>query len=145
MRELYRRIAIHGAMTAIVLAIIGFMLAELASMWLAGSPGVRMTNGEPIAATDADGAIADTLRSRLPLFLAAWGFAFVAVGEIVLHWWRRGRRKTTPQVAKPDEAERLLEEILSQVESQKPRSNPDDGTTNGDAAQPRTHRSGSPV
>jgi hypothetical protein len=118
MRELLRRIAIHGALTSAVLGIIGFMLAELASLWLAGSPGIRTTNGEPVVSTDADGAVSATLRARLPLFLAVWGFAFVAVGEMFVHWWR-SRRVVVTQPAKPDEAERLLEEILKQVESQK--------------------------
>jgi hypothetical protein len=116
MRDVLRRIALHGGLTAIVLAIVGFMLAELATIWLAGSPGVRMSTGEPVAGTDVDDAVGARLRTRIPLLMAAWGFAFVAVGELVLHWWR-GRK---PVVVKPpelDPAEKLLEELLSQVES----------------------------
>lgn len=119
MREVCRRIAIHGGLAALVLGIIGFMLAELASIWLAGSPGVRTTTGAPVEGADADGSVADSLRARMPLVLAVWGFAFVAVGEVLLHLWR-SRRKPVAPPAKPDEAEKLLEEILSQVESQKP-------------------------
>ena len=119
MREVLRRIAIHGGLAALVLGIIGFMLAELASIWLAGSPGVRTTTGAPVEGTDTEGSVAAALRARMPLVLSVWGFVFVAVGELALHVWR-GRRKPVALPAKPDEAEKLLEELLCQVESQKP-------------------------
>ena len=93
MRDVLRRIAIHGGLTAIVLGIVGFMFAELASIWLSGSPGTRTTTGEPIETTDSDGAVSSALRGRVPLMMAMWGFAFVAVCELVLHWWRSKRNK----------------------------------------------------
>lgn len=119
MREVLRRIAIHGGLCALILAIIGFMLAELASIWLAGSPGFRTTTGAPVENVDSSGEVAATLRTRMPLLLSVWGFAFVAVGELFL-FLLRSRRKPVVVPAKPDEAEKLLEEILSQVESQRP-------------------------
>lgn len=116
MRDLCYRIALHGGLTAFALGIIGIMYAELASIWLAGSPGIRTQTGAPIPTTDTDGSVAAELRARVPLTMAVLGFAFVAIGEILLHLWRR-RRKPPAAPAPVDDAERLLEEILSQVES----------------------------
>lgn len=137
MRELFYRIAIHGGLTAFVLGIVGIMFAELASIWLAGSPGIRTNTGEPIAGTDADGSVAEVLRARVPLLMAAWGFAFVAIGELVVHLWRRRSRSANP-APPPDEAERLLEEILSQVESKQKAE-----ATAGDAELASTESAGS--
>ena len=119
MRDVFRRIAIHGGLTALVLGIVGFMLAELATIWLAGSPGVRTTTGEPVAGTDPNDMVGATLRSRVPLVLAAWGFVFVAVGELLLHWRRSRRKLLAAKPAEPDPAEKLLEELLSLVEAQR--------------------------
>jgi hypothetical protein len=111
MRPVLRRVAVHGALTAFVLGVVGLMLAELATIWLAGSAGTRTATGAPVAA-DAGGNMAAQVRSRVPLLMAVWGFGFVAVGEVVLHH-RRSRRPAAP----PDPAEKLLEEILAQVEA----------------------------
>jgi hypothetical protein len=116
MREVFRRIALHGALTAVVLGILGFMFAELASLWLVGSPGVRSATGAAVEGTDTQGAIGANLRARVPLLMAVWGFAFIVVGELVLHWWR-SRRKPVAAPAQPDEAEKLLEELLAQAEA----------------------------
>jgi hypothetical protein len=117
MREVLRRIAIHGALTAIILGIVGFMFAELASIWLSGSPGTRAKTGDPIESTDREGTVSTELRDRVPIMMAVWGFAFVAACELFLHWLRARRKKTPVAPPPPDEAEKLLEEILSQVES----------------------------
>jgi hypothetical protein len=117
MREVLRRIAFHGGLTAIVLGIVGFMFAELASIWLSGSPGTREKTGDPIESTDRDGTVSTELRERVPLMMAMWGFAFVAVCELGLHWVRSRRKKAPAAPPPPDEAEKLLEELLRQVES----------------------------
>jgi hypothetical protein len=119
MRDVYRRIALHGALTAIVLGILGFMLAELASIWLAGSPGTRSATGAPVEGTDTQGAVGANLRARVPLLMAAWGFGFVAVGELLLHWWRSRRKPVAAKPPEPDPAEKLLEELLAQAEAQR--------------------------
>ena len=114
MRGVLRRIAIQGALSAIVLGIIGFMLAELASIWLAGSPGVRTTTGAPVEGTDSGGEVAAALRARMPLALAVWGFA-LSVGELVTPVARSP--ETCRPTRKPDEAEKLLENYQSDSEA----------------------------
>ncbi len=121
MKPVFRRIAWNGILTAIVLGIIGYFLAQLATMWLVASPGVRDATGDAIGATDQDGSLAKSIQYRIPLLMAVWGFAFVAVGELVLYLWR-GEPKPKPSRLhqEPDEAEKLLEELLNQVESRAP-------------------------
>jgi hypothetical protein len=120
MKQVLRRIAIQGAVTALILGIVGFMLAELASIWLAGSPGTRTATGEAMDSTDVNGAISSNLRQRLPLTMAILGFAFVAIGELVLHLWRSRKPVPPPEptAPQPDPAEKLLEEILAKVEAE---------------------------
>ena len=134
MRDVLRRIAIHGGLTALFLGMLGFMFAELASIWLSGSPGVRMGTGEPIASTDTEGAVSSSLRSRVPFLMAVWGFVFIAIAELVVHWWR-ARREPPAAPPQPDEAEKLLEELLSQVESKA--ANPQE--PNAAETQPTAH------
>lgn len=134
MRDVLRRIAIHGGLTALFLGMLGFMFAELASIWLSGSPGVRVGTGEPIASTDTEGAVSSSLRSRVPFLMAVWGFLFIAAAELVVHGCR-GRRKPPAPPPQPDEAEKLLEELLSQVES-KAASAPEPEAVRPDAEAP---------
>jgi hypothetical protein len=137
MKPLLQRIAINGGLAALVGGIIGFMIAELASIWLAGSPGVRTATGEPVAGTDTDGSVATTLRTRMPLTMAVWGFVLVAVGELVLDWWRGRRRRVTKpaEPAQPD-AEKLLEELLKQAEAaSRQEATGDSGQETGDRGQ----------
>jgi len=95
MKPVLRRIALHGGLTALLMGVVGFMLAELASIWLASSPGQRVATGGMVEAPDADGTMAAELRQRVPLVMAAWGFGLVAVGELGSYLWRR-RREPTP-------------------------------------------------
>lgn len=111
MRRLLIRIAINGGLTALILAGIGLLYAELAGAWLTSA---RARNSE------SDIQLTETLRWRVPLTMAAWGFVFAAVGEIIRSL-RRGPEKAT-EPASPDQAEILLEEILSKLEAAKPNS-----------------------
>jgi hypothetical protein len=131
MKQVLRRIAIHGAFTAILLGVIGFMLAELASIWLAAPPDPRSVPGATVEATDTfnpNGKLASDLRKRVPLMMAIWGFAFVAIAELVLHAWRSRKPVTQPAVTapQPDPAEKLLEEILAKVEAERKAQEPVD-------------------
>lgn len=110
MHPVLRRILLHGGLTALVLALIGAMFAELANIWLVGN--VARTD-----ATAANGQIGSALRARVPLTLAAWGFVFVLVGELVI-WRVRGSRKPEPKpLESQDDAEKLLNELLAQAEA----------------------------
>ncbi len=114
MHPVLRRILLHGGLTAGALALIGMMFAELAGLWLTGS-ATR-------SSADPDEEINTSLRSRVPLTMALWGFGFVAVSELVI-WRVRGNRPATSQQTGPqteqsqDEAEKLLNELLTQAET----------------------------
>lgn len=111
MQPVLRRIAIHGGLTALALALIGLMFANMASMWMAASQSSRATvrYGQDDAAK---------LSRRVPVMMALWGFGFVAIGELVLYRFRRNRKPTPPVPApSPDPAEMLLEELLAQAEA----------------------------
>ena len=120
MRPLLRRIAVNSLLTAAILAGMGLAYAELAAIWLAGTPVARAeTVQNSTAASDVE-ALRDSLRIRVPLTLAACGFAFIAVAELVLFWWRGNPplivKKPTAE-AQIDPAEKLLEELLAQADS----------------------------
>jgi hypothetical protein len=111
MNPLMRRIAIHGGMAAIFLGVIGLMFAEMASVWIAAS---LPTRGAMKAAAPDTGAI----RFRLPLLMASSGFAFVAIGELVLHRIRKNRANPgLSQQPTPNETERLLNELIAKEEA----------------------------
>ena len=111
MNPLLRRIAINGGMVAVVLGIVGMMLAELASMWIIATHPGRPGSAE--AKPDLS-----IVRTRLPLLMAASGFGMVAVGELVLHLLRRIRNPIPEnKPSQPDPTEKLLEELLTQAEA----------------------------
>lgn len=108
MHPVLRRVLLHGGLTAAVLALIGVAFAELAGIWLAGN-----TNRSGAAANEPVNA---ALRYRVPLMMALWGFLFVLVGELVI-WRVRGNKPPAPTAPPPDDAEKLLNELLAQAEA----------------------------
>lgn len=126
MHPVLRRILLHGGLTALVLALIGAMFAELANIWLVGN----VTRG---TAADANDQVGSALRARVPLTLAAWGFVFVLVGELVI-WRVRGSRKPAPKpLESQDDAEKLLNELLAQAEAKMAAESSEQGS--GDRGQ----------
>jgi hypothetical protein len=111
MNPVVKRILVHGGFTAGVLALVGVLFAELASMWASTNPG------KPGSA-DLNPPLSENLRYRVPLTLAGAGFLFVAVGELVARRLR-DRKQAAAKAAQPqpDEAERLLNELLAQAEA----------------------------
>src|SRR5687767_219600 len=110
MHPVLKRILLNGAFTAAILALVGVLFAELAGMWVVGSarPGAPNLN-PPLEAS---------LRYRVPLTMAGAGFLFVALSELLL-WAVRGEKKPLTKSAEvqPDEAEKLLNELLAQAEA----------------------------
>ena len=110
MHPVLKRILLNGGFAAGILALVGVLFAQLAGMWVVGSarPG----------APDLNPPLEDSLRYRVPLTMAAAGFLFVALSELVL-WAVRGEKKplTKPAERQPDEAEKLLNELLAQAEA----------------------------
>lgn len=112
MRPVLKRIAVNGLLTAAAAGVIGYLLSQLAGMWLAAS---ATTAPGPAPGEDAP---QDALRRTLPVSMALWAFGLVAVGELVLAGLRRRPKPTPPPVETPvDPAEALLEELLTQAES----------------------------
>jgi hypothetical protein len=114
MNPVVRRIAIHAAVSAVILGVFGLLMVQGASVWLASTdPGLR--SGEKVVSADVDGAFIVALRWRVPVFVAC-GVAFVVACQVAAHYWQK-RRTATPVPPQPDEAERLLEQLLTQSES----------------------------
>ena len=113
MSPVVKRIAVNGTLAALFLAVLGYLIANIAVMFLpAAAPGT-----DEVALPDDD--LADTMKVRLPLTLAAWGFAFVAVGELLL-WAVRGNRTPAagPTRAELDANERIIQELLAKADAE---------------------------
>jgi hypothetical protein len=115
------RILKQGIPVAAVLALVGYVMAEAAGMWVGGQAersSVRVTMDAPGAPDVSGEDLSRVLRTRLPFTLALWGFGIVVVFELVLSVWR-GNRAAKPVAAVPteDEVETLLNQLLRQAES----------------------------
>src|SRR4051794_20144694 len=102
MNPVLKRILLHGGLTAGLLALVGLLFGEMAKMWM--SPPA----GAPESA-DLNPAVAATLRYRVPLMMAFWGFLFVTVSELVLSRFRK-HAPAKPAAPPADDAEKLLNE-----------------------------------
>lgn len=111
MHPVVKRVLVHGAFTAGVLALIGVLFAELAGIWAAGNAGRAN-------ASDLNPPLDPALQYRIPLTLAGAGFLFVAACELV-GWYVRGGKPAAvkPAEPQPDDAEKLLNELLAQAEA----------------------------
>lgn len=124
MHPILVRILKQGIPVAIILAVVGYVLAEAAGMWFAmqsgGNSTVRVTVGNTPVDPSADGGkdLTRALRTRMPFTLAAWGFGIVAVIELFLGLVR-GRKPAVPP-AQPAEVnvEKLLQQV-AEAESQR--------------------------
>lgn len=128
MRLTLLRILKHGLPTAVLLALLGFLMAELATTWVASQPApgglqprasVDSPANESTTSVRPDQEALEALRYRLPLQMAAWGFGLVVLCELVLAFWR----ETKPPLAGPGlrpptdaEVEELLNQLLQQAE-----------------------------
>jgi hypothetical protein len=133
MRPILIRILKQGIPVALILAVVGYVMAESAGMWFAmqagGDSSLRVTVGDadPVPAGNGGQDLTRILRTRLPLTLAAWGFGIIAVAELLLGLWRR-RKPTAPAVpAVPteDETEKLLNQLLEQADASRAKATTD--------------------
>ncbi|WP_439621433.1 hypothetical protein [Gemmata sp.] len=128
MSPVVKRIAVNGTLAAIFLAVLGYFIANIAVMFLpAAVPGT-----EDVAPPDDD--LAATMKVRLPLTLAVWGFGFVAVGELIL-WAVRGNRPPAVGAtqAELDANERIIQELLAKADAE-------ERAKTGDGAKRSGHR-----
>jgi hypothetical protein len=137
------RIVVHGLLTAAALAVIGYMYAQLAGMWVdtQSAPRTGPVIADQLAAPAAGGdEVTTALAWRLPLLMAALGFLLVVAGEGLLSLWRT---PAPPAAAKPtaeQETEALIQKLLKDAE-QNPAATPMPKTEpqiNTEAAQIRT-------
>ena len=121
MLPLFKRILIHGTLTAGLLAMVGFGYAELAGLWLVAKAPTRGTFDSTVASSPTEDPLAAELKYRIPTMMALWGFLLVAGGEVAVHMWLRRRPAIPPKALEPkvDPAEVLLEQILAEVERAK--------------------------
>jgi hypothetical protein len=126
MRVTLVRIAKHGLPTAALLALLGFLMAEMAGIWVASqpAPSAPRASVESPADTAAPADRPDTvavraLRYQLPLEMAAWGFGLVVLCELWLALWRSKKPPMHPPGLRPPtdaEVEELLNQLLQQAE-----------------------------
>jgi hypothetical protein len=121
-RHLLLRILKNGLLTAVILAVLGYVLAEGAGVWVGSQPTLR-PHAEPGLAASPGPAppeqLAGELRTRLPFSLAGWGFLLVVLFEVLAHVWRGGKAPPTrtPKTPVADETEKLLNELLAKAEA----------------------------
>jgi hypothetical protein len=118
MRPVLKRIAINGLLTAAVLGLFGFLLAELAAVWLAGHQPARPASVE--SAAPAGDPVAAGLRYRLPFVMAGLGFGFILVCELALYAVRGNPTPADKKLAaaeQPDPAELLLEQLMAEADA----------------------------
>jgi hypothetical protein len=116
MHPLVKRILVNSLIAGSLLAVMGYGLAELGRMWLVAQTPARAQPGVPAPTADDT---ADVLGTRVPLVMAGWGVACVALSECFL-WFvlkRRPKPKVPPAPPGPDPAEALLEQLLREAEA----------------------------
>ena len=108
MRRYLLKLLKNGLPTAAILALFGYGFAQFAGMWYVSEAGGR---DSPVGA----GQVAASLEWRLPLAMAGWGFALVALFEGVLSLWRKP--DAIPPVVVVDETEQLLLKLLEEADA----------------------------
>src|SRR5918994_5322510 len=85
MHPILVRILKQGIPVALILAAVGFLMAEAAGMFFAmqsgGDSSVRVTVGDAPESANAGEDLTRTLQRRLPFTLADWGFGLVVALE----------------------------------------------------------------
>jgi hypothetical protein len=108
MHPVVKRILINGGLTAVVLGGLGFLFSQFAGMWATSEvkPGGENPNA----------ILTESIRVKVPLMMAFWGFVFVVVAEL-LKWRLRGKPAVAKVTEPQPDAEKLLNELLAQAES----------------------------
>ena len=118
------RILKQGIPVALILAALGYLMAEAAGMFFSmqagGDSSIRVTVGDAPATADGSEDLTRSLQRRLPFTLAGWGFGLVFVVELLLSVLR-GRKPAVPSAPKAvpteDETEKLLNQLLQQADA----------------------------
>lgn len=118
MVPLVKRILVNGLITAAILGGLGFLFADLSTLWMAANTPNRVSTADagPVAAE----AVSNSLRMRLPFAMAIWGFGFILVAELVLYAIRGNPAPAAAKIPvdpKPDPGEQLLEQLLAEADA----------------------------
>ncbi|MCZ2342066.1 MAG: hypothetical protein LC104_09765 [Bacteroidales bacterium] len=116
MRPLVFRIVRNGVVTAFPLAMIGYLLAELAGFGLTTQPAFSQPR-DAVAVEE----ISAQLRQRLPFTMAAWGVGLVTLWELLL-FVVRGHPAPAPTPEEPTPHDDLYNQLLQHAETAAPAS-----------------------
>jgi len=127
MRPTAIRILKHGISATLVLAGLGYGMAEVAGLWVNAQQPVQsdrelLETADAVPPINHGEEISSTLRTRLPFTMAAWGFGLVAVLELLRRMVKGDPAATPPPPPPPDpdaEVEKLLNQLLEQAEAAK--------------------------
>lgn len=115
MRAFVIRLLWNGLPVAVLLAALGYGMAQMAEM-MQGQADRPSPAGVP--------ELTDHLQWRVPLGLAAWGFGLVLAFELLLSLWRKpvpadgkGSEAKKSIAAIQDEAEQLLLKLLAEADA----------------------------
>ncbi|HEY2786397.1 MAG TPA: hypothetical protein VGJ05_15630 [Fimbriiglobus sp.] len=106
MRGLGLRILKSAGPAALVLAGLGYLLAEMAGTWFEVNNSTRTRGAETVSAT---------LRQTLPFTMAAWGFGLTAGYEVIRSLWMP-KSKPKPVAADPS-VEDALQQLLREADA----------------------------
>lgn len=107
MRQLAFRIVRNGVVAAFPLALIGYLLAELAGFGLATQPGFAQPR-DAVAVEE----VSAQLRQRLPFTMAAWGVGLVTAFELLLYLVRGNPAPLSPEVTESSESKSIPHDDL---------------------------------
>lgn len=111
MRLLMFRIVRNAVIVAFPLALLGYLLAELAGFGLASQPAFSRPR-DAVALEE----LSARMRNRLPFTLAAWGVGLVTAFELLL-FLVRGNPAPTPLPDEPAPHDDLYTNLLKQAET----------------------------
>ncbi|QEL13166.1 hypothetical protein [Limnoglobus roseus] len=108
-----KTILVNGGLAAVALAVIGSFFAQIAGMWVASQTPARIVDGNVVPTTDTSPAdVTAVLAWRLPLTMAAIGFAIVAVAEGLRSLWKKPPAPAVTPTPTPEvEMQRMLREL----------------------------------
>ena len=116
------RILKHGIPAAVILAVIGYAMSEFAGGWISAQPDPRRNDPTSKNAPEFTGEeIARTMKMKLPLTMATWGFGIVVVFELIAWVWRPASQSGPRPAGMPKESEveLLLNQLLIRAEADK--------------------------
>lgn len=122
-----KRILWAGVPTAVLLAGLGFALAEATDLYLAANRPVRGLDviDESVSSPNSlpRDPVSATVRRTLPLTMAAWGFGVVVAYEGLRRLIKGPTRKpSTPSVLAPTDVDKLLADLMRKAEADRAES-----------------------